>query len=288
MSAKAMIPVLAQTGALVRRRPLLLGAAALGLAAADAWLLEPRWIEVERVIAPLRGLGSGWIGATIALLSDTHCGPYTAPSRIETAVAIANSLRPDVILLLGDYVHRGSMYVDPGIAPFAQLRSREGVFAVLGNHDHWEGRNRCMQALHRARASLLTNRSATLWRAGDPLVIGGVGDLMEDQQQLEATFKGSPAQAPRILMCHNPDYAEVMPHNVRVDWMVSGHTHGGQVHLPLIGAPIVPSRYGRKYQQGLVQGPYCKVYVTRGVGTVSPPVRFVCRPEITLMRLAAA
>jgi uncharacterized protein len=288
MKAKATIPLLAPVGELIRRRPMMLGTVALGLVAADAWLLEPRWIKVERVVVALRGLPSVWDGATIVLLSDTHCGPHTSPSWIEHAVSIANSLNPDIILLLGDYVHHSARFIQPGIAPLARLRAREGVFAVLGNHDHWEGASVCVRALKDAQAQVLINRSTTLWREGEPLAIGGVGDLMEDQQRPQAAFQQCPSQAPRILMSHNPDYAEVMSADVRVDLMVSGHTHGGQVHLPALGAPILPSHYGRKYQQGLVRGPHCWVYVSRGVGTISPPVRFLCRPEISLLRLAAA
>jgi hypothetical protein len=111
---------------------------------------------------------------------------------------------------------------------------------------------------------------------------------MEDDQFLETSLLRTPKDAPRILMSHNPDYAEQLPAGVRVDLMVSGHTHGGQVNLPLYGAPLVPSAYGKKYQQGLVQGPNCPVYVSRGVSTIWPKVRFNCRPEISLLEIVAA
>jgi predicted MPP superfamily phosphohydrolase len=266
---------------------LLAGAAAIGGLATDAWFIEPRWIEVEHVTVPITGLGSGWQDATVALLSDTHCGPFTAPDRIGHAVDITNRLQPDVVLLLGDYVHRGAQYIAPGIAPFGELQSRHGCFGVLGNHDHWDGLDASLRALRGARVEPLVNRSVTLRRGGDPLVIAGVGDFMEDDQLLERALVGSPERAPRLLMSHNPDYAEQMSEDVRVDLMVSGHTHGGQVHIPFFGAPILPSMHGMKYQQGMVQGPHCRVYVTRGVSTISPPVRFLCRPEITLLRLVA-
>jgi hypothetical protein len=268
------------------RRALLAGGLACGLGAADAFLLEPRWLQVERVPLMLPGLGAGWRGATIALLSDTHCGPNTTPAWIEHAVARTNELRPDLVLLLGDYVHRGARYIRPGIAPFAKLAAPGGVFAVLGNHDHWDGREATLAALADANARPLVNASVSLERGGDLLAIGGVGDFMEDEQLLEQTFAGVPAAVPRVLMSHNPDYAEVMAPQVRVDLMVSGHTHGGQVRIPGLGAPILPSRYGRKYAQGLAQGPLCPVFVTRGVSTISPPVRLLCRPEITLLQLA--
>lgn len=268
----------------------MLFAAATGVVAcgADAWFVEPRWIDVVRRDVPIEGLGAGWHGATVALLSDTHCGPLHAPSYVERAVELTNELNPDVVLLLGDYVHQGGKHIAPGIAPFASIRATEGVFAVVGNHDHWDGLDLTLAALKRARIPALINRASTLVRGGDPLTVGGVGDFMEGMQLPEITFRGVRRSTPRILMSHNPDYAEHLPEGVRVDLMVSGHTHGGQVRIPAYGAPVLPSRYGRKYQQGLVQGPRCRVYVTRGVGTIYPPVRFLCRPEITLLRLVAA
>jgi predicted MPP superfamily phosphohydrolase len=270
------------------RRSFLVGALAAGLGAVDGYWIEPRWIAVEERDVPIYGLGEGWQSARVALLSDTHCGPYTDPSYIEHAVQVSNALEPDLVLLLGDYVHRGARYIGPGISPFSSLRARHGVFAVLGNHDHWDGRDLSLQALRAARVDSLINQSITLRSRGDPLCVGGVGDLMEDLQWPQKAFAGCPPQAPRILMSHNPDYAEVLPADVPVDLMVSGHTHGGQVCLPLVGAPVLPSRFGKKYQQGWVQGPRCPVYVTRGVSTISPPVRFMCRPEISLLRLIAA
>ena len=270
----------------LHRRHLLLGVAALGLAAADATLVEPRWIQIERLRVVIPGLGAAWRGARVVLLSDTHCGPHTPPRHIERAVDMANAQNPDAVLLLGDYVHRGARYIEPGIAPFSALRATHGVFGVLGNHDHWDGREASLRALRRANVQLVINRSEVLRRGHGELAIGGVGDLMEDRQELHRAFAGCPAHTPRILLSHNPDYAEQMPPDVRVDLMVSGHTHGGQVHLPLWGAPILPSRYGRKYQQGMVQGPHCQVYVTRGLSTIWPPVRFLCRPELTVLELA--
>jgi predicted MPP superfamily phosphohydrolase len=259
-----------------------------GAVACDAWLIEPRWIRVERSTIRIRGLGSAWHDARVVLLSDTHCGPYTSPEYIAHAVEMANGLAPDLVLLLGDYVLGGASHIEAGIAPFAALQAREGAFAVLGNHDHWDGPGITRTALRRAGIDLIDNRSSMLSRRGDRLAIAGVGDLMEDDQLLEQALQGIPPQIPRIVLSHNPDYAEQMPGRTRVDLMVSGHTHGGQVQVPFYGAPRLPSRYGRKYQEGLVQGPCCPVYVSRGVSTISPPVRFLCRPEVSLLQLVPA
>ena len=258
-----------------------------GAATLDAWVIEPRGIAVERRSVPIRGLHAAMDGFRIVLVSDTHCGPWTRPSFVRKAVALANAQEPDAVLLLGDYCHRHRRYIEPGIAPFAALEAKEAVLGVLGNHDHWEDAKQTRQELARAGVADLTNRSVVLARGDGRLAIGGVDDLWTGDQEPERAFAHVPPGVPRILMSHNPDYAETLPEGLRVDLMVSGHTHGGQVWLPLRGAPLLPSRYGQKYRAGMVEGPACRVYVTRGIGTISPPVRFLCRPELTVLTLTA-
>jgi len=259
------------------------GVAAVG--AAHAFVLEPQWIDVEHVTIPICRLPRSFDGIRIVLISDTHCGPWTRPAYVAKAVAMANAQFPDLVLLLGDYCHRHRRTIGPGIEPFADLKASDGVFAVLGNHDHWEGAAETRRELKRAGVAELCNRSAALSRGTGRLAIGGVDDLWEGTQAPAKAFADTPPDAPRILMSHNPDYAEALPPDVRVDLMVSGHTHGGQVWLPGVGAPLLPSRYGQKYRAGFVQAPRCKVYVTRGIGTITPPVRFLCRPELTVLTL---
>ena len=116
------------------------------------------------------------------------------------------------------------------------------------------------------------------------LRICGVGDLWTDRQNLPAALGDATERDAVILLSHNPDFAETLEDR-RVGLILSGHTHGGQVVLPGFGAPIVPSRYGQKYLHGLVQGPRSQVFISRGVGTVTPPIRFFCRPEIVLITL---
>ena len=267
------------------KRVALAGLGLGGLGAADALLIEPRWIAIEQVTVPICRLPRELDGLRIVLISDTHCGPWTSPAYVAKAVELANAQFPDLVLLLGDYCHRHRRYIGPGIEPFADLEARDGMLAVLGNHDHWEGAPATRRELKRVGATELTNRSAIVSRGAGRIAIGGVDDLWTGQQDPARAFAGVPDDVPRILMSHNPDYAEELPPEVHVDLMVSGHTHGGQVWLPGLGAPLLPSRYGQKYRAGLVRGPRCEVYVTRGVGTISPPVRFLCRPELTVLTL---
>ena len=250
------------------------------------WTLsEPLLLTLEKQDVHIPKLPAAFNGFKMALLTDTHCGPFTSPSFIQKAVGLANKENPDVILLLGDFCHHHKKYIGPGIEPFANLKAPSGIYAVLGNHDHWESESLTRKELKRVGVKTLLNKSITLSKAGDKLSIGGVDDLWEGRQDLRTTFRGVKKDTTKILMSHNPDYAERLLFDGPISLMVCGHTHGGQVLLPLIGAPILPVRTGQKYCAGLAKGPDCLVYTSRGVGTVTPPVRFRCRPEVSLLTL---
>ena len=221
---------------------------------------------------------------TVALISDVHHGPFVPLTYIRDIVVIANSLKPDVVLLTGDYVSQHPRYIEPGIEALGKLEAQIGCFAVLGNHDHWESAPATRHALTEAGIQLTDNMGEWIERHGDRLRICGVGDLWTDRQNSQTALGDATTHDAVIMLSHNPDYAEVL-RDPRVGLMLSGHTHGGQVVMPGFGAPIVPSRFGQKYLHGLVQAPSCQIFVTRGVGTVGPPVRFLCRPEIVQITL---
>ena len=251
-------------------------------------ITEPLLLSLEEQTILLPELPSYFNGFKIALLTDTHCGPFTRPSFIQKAVELANAAKPDVVLLLGDFCHRHKKYIGPGIEPFANLKAASGIYAVLGNHDHWESESLTRKELKKSGVDVLLNKSVTLSQSGEKLSIGGVDDLWEGRQDLRRTFKGVKRETTKILMSHNPDYAEGLVFDGNISLMVSGHTHGGQVQLPIIGAPILPVRSGQKYCAGLAKGPDCLVYTSRGVGTITPPVRFRCQPEVSLLTLVGS
>ena len=262
------------------RRKFLLGAAVL--AGSGYSYFESGWIRVHRETISVKNLPKAFHGKRFALLTDIHHGPFISLNYIRQIVEMTNELKPDAILLSGDYVHRHPKYIDPCFDVLANLKAPMGVFGVLGNHDHWESTADTRRAMQRNHVEELSNSGVWLESEGQRLRIAGVDDLWAGKPDLNSELKDCRQDESAILLCHNPDFVEGITDS-RVGLVVSGHTHGGQIVFPLIGAPRVPSRYGQKYLHGLVKTDATQVFVSRGVGTVTPPLRFYCRPEIVLI-----
>lgn len=275
---------------MLSRRQFLKGAIAMGAAGlvADSVLLEPRHVVVERKTIAINDLPDAFDGFRICQITDVHHGPFTGLGFIKEVVEKVNSLNPGLVVLTGDYVDHSSKYIVPAVSALCRLKSSNGVLAVLGNHDHWMDANLTQEVFNRYNVPVITNSHKLIEIKDKAICVAGVGDLMEDSQDLKAAFYGVPADIPRILLSHNPDYAESMPASERVDLVLAGHTHGGQVRMPFSIAPITMSRYGQKYAGGLVRSASRQVYVSRGIGVVGLPVRFNCPPEITIITLTKA
>jgi len=255
--------------------PLLLGAYAL---------VEPYWLRVRQVTIADADVPAGFDGLRIAFLADIHCGPYFSPERVADVVELTNSLRPDLILLGGDYVHAGPQYIAKCFAELEELHAPLGVYGVLGNHDHWQGPWTVRREMDRLGFGQLDNRALWIQRGTSRIKLGGVGDVWEDVQTPQPTVHDVGEGDFVILVSHNPDFAEELTTDL-VDVMLSGHTHGGQVTLFGLWAPATCSRYGQKYRGGVVQADHTTVVVSNGIGTVGLPVRFFARPEVVLVTL---
>ena len=258
-----------------------------------ASFVEPSRLEVRRYEMPIRDLPAAFDGFRIVQVSDTHYGPYNSRRFIEKAIGIANDLQGDLVALTGDYVHFTPRSVEPGIEVLTGLKSRFGTVAVMGNHEHWEGLDACLEFFKKTKIRVLDNDRVFLTPAGlattpqpEPCIcVAGVGDLWEGQVLYEQALHGVDDNMPRIVLSHNPDAAELVGAKERVDLMIAGHTHGGQMVLPHVGPLANVSRYGKKYLGGLCQGPRCPVVVSRGVGVAGVPVRLGVHPEIGLIIL---
>jgi predicted MPP superfamily phosphohydrolase len=171
------------------------------------------------------------------------------------------------------------------VEAFSRLQAPAGVFAILGNHDHWTDAEQVCEAAREAGVTVLRNQGMALQEGA--LWLAGVDDVWEEKHDLEAALGGAPDESAVILLAHEPDYADEVAADGRVALQLSGHSHGGQVRFPYFGATVLPY-LGRKYPFGLRQVGSMWLYTNRGVGVVSPPVRFNCRPEITLLTLLPA
>jgi uncharacterized protein len=260
--------------------PATIGTAAYGL-------FEAANVEVARVDLAVPKLPVPFEGTTVAFLADVHHGPFTNLEYVAGVVRTTLALRPDLIVLGGDYSLKHEKYIRPCFEVLAALRAPLGVFGVLGNHDYWHGIESSLAGFERSGIAQLTNRGAWLERAGYRVRLAGVDDLWTGRANVSAALGDATAEDACVLVSHNPDLAETLT-DARVGVMLSGHTHGGQVVFPGGGAPFVPSRYGSKYLKGLVRAPHTSVYVSRGLGCSGVPVRFASRPELTLFTLKSA
>ena len=250
---------------------------------------ERNWPRVYRVTVRLPDLPPGLRGLTIAQMSDFHRGPFISEGFLRRAAGLAQSLKPDLIALTGDFVSPTNRYAESCAKALSGLRAPLGVYGVLGNHDHWtEDVERVSTALERNGVRLLTNRSAKLARNGSEGWICGVDDVWSGDPVLEAALQDVPETAFRFLLCHAPDFADDAA-KMGVPLQLSGHTHGGQVILPG-HRPLVTPRHGHKYTVGLrqVENSSSLVYTNVGLGTVFVPVRINCAPEVTLLTLELA
>jgi predicted MPP superfamily phosphohydrolase len=260
-------------------------AAARRLAA--PFILETTWLALTRPSVAVADLPPAWDGATVALLADLHAGSRLGWDYLRRVGGVVNDARPDVVALVGDFVNWYG-HATPELAEvLGELRAREGRFAVLGNHDHRADAAGVTAALAAAGIEVLSNAHRLLSRRGQQLCLAGVDDYRHGRPDARAALTGVPEATPRVLLCHNPDYAEDLPPALRVDLMLCGHTHGGQIRSPAGSAPFLSVRY-RKYGHGLVRGPRCRVYTTRGIGAAHLPLRLNCRPELPILTLRRA
>jgi predicted MPP superfamily phosphohydrolase len=258
--------------------------------------VEPTWLELNRFDLLLADLPPAFDGYRLAHLSDFHASRQVTPAYLGEAVELAQAQRPDLVVLTGDFVHRGYKYVERVASVLGRLSAPEGVFAVLGNHD-FSVRNalgfRRYRHLHRAVAEALTehgirvlhNESATLRRSDSHIHLVGVEDLWSRVCDLDRAFAGLDESVTCIVLAHNPRTVERL-NGRRCDLMLSGHTHGGQIHVPGLGRPTL-SKKARRLAAGLYRYRGTSVYVNKGVG-FGLRFRFGVRPEVAVVSLRRA
>ena len=253
-------------------------------------LLEPRQFEVTHQRIFLSKLPREFQGFRIVQLSDIHHSPFLNEEEIARAVRRANDLKADLVVLTGDYISHSTDYI-PGCArALGGLTAPHGVFAILGNHDHWTD-GPAMEAAFVAQGIRVLNNENLRIELGDSSIrLLGVDDLMVGRDDLPAAMVDTANDEVRILLCHNPRIIREAA-RAGIDLVLSGHTHGGQINWRLLTGRKDPKTYrwlrrpSRRLTRGHVQLGATQLYVNRGLGTVIAPLRFGCPPEITLLEL---
>ena len=246
-------------------------------------------VTLARVNVPIQHLPPEFSGLTIGHLSDIHHGMFTDADYIRRCVTLLNAQQPDLIALTGDFTYGKRTFVEPCADVLSELKPRIGTYAVLGNHDYYQGAGHTARALRRVNINLLIDERERLELRGAKLSLLGVDDLYYGQTDVLRLLRDIPSDEPKITLAHNPDFIEEFAvKNAHVDLMMSGHTHGGQIRLPLLGAPHIDSDYGQRYAIGMNHCRAMQIYTTRGIGTIALPVRFDCPPEVVLYTLQPA
>ncbi len=256
---------------------------ALSATTAYSTFVEPYAYQLNTTDIYLPNLPDAFEGFRIAQLTDIHHSRIVSLDEVRRVVQLAHSAQPDLIVLTGDYTTTYRRYIEPCAEALGALRAPHGVFAVLGNHDHYTDPQLTTRALQRAHISVLNNANTLLRQGPDTLQLIGIDDWGWNAADWPRAFHGITPSRPSILLSHQPrvlDLAETQ----NISLIISGHTHGGQLSLPLIGAP---ARFSKelKYLRGLYQRQHTQLYVSPGTGVIGLPLRLGVPPEITLLRL---
>jgi predicted MPP superfamily phosphohydrolase len=230
-------------------------------------------------------------GLRIAVISDLHAGSaFIDQRKIDQVVSLTNQARPDLVLLTGDYVVNASrkiggnpMPIETIVAHLKPLRAKLGVYAVIGNHDRWDDAEKIALTFRQAGIPVLENQHRTIAGEKGPLTLVGIGDYFTHASRPLVALSGVSPRAQALCFTHSPDIFPALPSSCALT--IAGHTHGGQVRLPLLGRLIVPSHFAQRYAAGLVREQGKSLFVSTGIGTSILPIRLGVPPEVSLLAL---
>lgn len=247
--------------------------------------IESRFIVVNEQTIDTKESPAGYLHAVV--ISDIHAGGYKGKAFVQELIDTINQAHPDVVFLLGDFVQQHASEAT-ALAPFKTFTSVYPTYAVLGNHDYqlegdhldpaWQNANNIESLLESYGVHVLRNEGLLI---RDGLWVAGVEEVWTGQVNLDAALQGRPAGTQTIALVHNPDLVLDLQPNHEIDLVLAGHTHGGQIRLPLIGpVPALPTKLGRAYDKGLFDYQDQKLFITSGVGESGPRARLFNPPEI--------
>lgn len=252
---------------------------------------EARRIVFKEFTFKHEDIPPSFVGKKIIFIADIHCNRFFDKERVAALVKTVNERHPDIILMGGDYIESDTIYQQQFFEEIAKLKSQDGIYAVLGNHDHWADAPLVWQKFEKMGINICDNYSYWIRTADDSIKIGGVGDLWENTQIIENTIADISNKDFCILLSHNPEYLDRLDTQV-VDLVLSGHNHGGQVTLFGLWAPVLPNTMHhswfdteQKYRYGWASKNDISMYITSGIGMGSIPFRFFSPPEIVELTL---
>jgi len=268
-----------------KRRWIAAAAALLG-AYLYAREVEIRRLEINAVALTLPRLAPEFDGYRLVQIGDIHLDDWTKPERLTGIVAKVNAQRPDLIAITGDFASYSAKELDTRSLTDAlrKLRARDGVVTILGNHDYLTGVELVRRCIRGAGITELVNSVLTLRRGDASLHVAGIDDVMEGRSRLDLVLHDLPDSGAAILLAHEPDFADVSAATGRFDLQLSGHSHGGQVRVPFLMLLALPP-FSQRYTSGLYEVGGMIQYTNRGLGFVNLRLRFLCRPEITVLTL---
>ena len=250
-------------------------------------VVRRRWLRVRTIEISVPGLGPAFEGYRIAQLSDLHIGGLGPRRRAERWVSRANALDVDLVALTGDYVTSGTAFHHDIAAVLTALRARDGVFAVMGNHDYFGEGEPMISLLRAGGVTVLRNEHRAITRGDDRLIVAGVDDTYTRRADIPRALEGCEEGLPVVALAHDPQLFLALA-RCGVALVLSGHTHWGQLALPFVAERVNLSRLSYRYHAGLYYFGASTLYVHPGLGTTGPPVRLGAPPEITVLRLRCA
>lgn len=274
---------------ITRRKSIGLLLAGAAGAAANAFVLEPSWLSVTHADVSCPRLPPTLDGFRVGVLCDLHYKPDSDESLLEDAVNTLVAEKPDIITLPGDFIDHSPRVVAPMMRILSRLSAPHGVYASPGNHDGWNMDSHVMaRAFEKCGISFLINRNTHIRVRGESIAIAGTDHVWLGRPDPERTLRGIRRGVPVISLVHEPDFFDTMTEFHPIALQVSGHTHGGQCRVPLLGYAPARVAFGRNYLQGVYERKDARLFVSRGLGTTGLRVRFACPPEVAILTLRTA
>lgn len=260
---------------------------AVSATAAYASFVEPYNYLISETDILIRDLPQAFEGFRITQVTDVHHSRIVAIEEVQRVVRLAQQTNPDLFALTGDYTSSYRSYIEPCAEALGRLTAPEGVWAVLGNHDHYTDPELTTRALERNHIAVLNNANTRLRRGSDVIQLAGIDDWSWAGTDWRRAFYKLDKRIPTVLLSHQPVVLNAKEAQ-NASLILSGHTHGGQIKLPLIGAPARFATKDMQYAQGLFKRGNSQLYVSSGTGVIGLPIRLGVRPEIAVLRLRRA